>query len=384
VNSTVIFESSLDGHRVRYVQILVQHLVSRGEKPTVVLPVDARDSPEFRGALAVYADRVFFQFVIPRHPTRGLANMWARWNALYLAVKTYAPNNVLVPTADILVQGAFLFRFVWWRSEIRRVRFTYVVLRLRFGYKLFGIRDLASRIATFIALRCAPSSEIYSIDSGPVRALERFCFFPPAVKYLPDPLLFTGENFDHAHSKILLDLPTDALVIGCVGALDERKGVDLLIDAFLHLDDSARIVLALIGRPSAALKNILKDADTRLSPGKQIILREAYLSEVELARYIAAFDLFAALYFSHLGPSSFVLMCASAGTPVISSHDGWIGRTVVEHDLGWRCEDASPDSILATLVVAVMSLRMPVRTPSTPSWLSDHSVDHFCVALCKG
>lgn len=373
-NRVIVFESSLEGHRVRYIEHIVEAWRGHRDDLVVVLRDDARESREFQELLARHEPRVRFHFTIPAHGSRGWRSALQRLTALVAALRKIGPGDVIVPTADGLAQAMVLLHAWAWCGAVRESRLQVIMLRLHFGYKVRSVKDALAQMASGAALVCSPIARIWSIDCFSIQALRRVgpFFANERLRYLPDPIE-AHRLCDPSEAKRLLNLPAKARVISCIGMLDERKGVWELVTAFKRVagKDAVLLLAGLARGPLAQTLPAIVDDPA-------IVWFNRYFDESDMARYLSATDIMAVLYREHLGPSSMVLYAAQVGCQVIASEEGWIGRIVNERQLGWTCRVDDGPSIEAALAAALAAEN--VRSPA-PAWLAAHDATAFAKAL---
>ncbi len=166
------------------------------------------------------------------------------------------------------------------------------------------------------------------------------------------------EAFDtsvvHRRPAFLDALDPSRRVLLCIGALDSRKGVGVVLDAVGRLPHTlhARVALVLAGRFEASERADYLDAIDRLrrETSLQVLVEDRYLDEAEIQPTIEAADLVLVPYQRHVGSSGILIRAAVAGRPVLASDYGLVGAHVRRHRLGATVDAASPDALAAALV----------------------------------
>jgi glycosyltransferase involved in cell wall biosynthesis len=138
-----------------------------------------------------------------------------------------------------------------------------------------------------------------AISPALARAYEAAGLPPSKLRLIPQGV--DAERFRPAHDKgalrHALDLPTDGPLIVFVGSLIERKGIDVLLDAWSRIHARfADATLALVGRDTfddnAAASDFLRAQLERLpAEAKRRVVRAGVQDAVE--RWLAAADVFA-------------------------------------------------------------------------------------------
>jgi glycosyltransferase involved in cell wall biosynthesis len=145
---------------------------------------------------------------------------------------------------------------------------------------------------------------------------------------IADPVPDRAFAGDHDRARFELGLSRGP-VVACVGALDGRKRLDLLVAALMEADAAAWTLLV-VGAPDPATTSLLRGpAVDALRRHGRFVEQLGYVSETDLDRAVAACDVVAALYDSPF--SSGVLLRAidrdrralvSAGSPYAGAASG--------------------------------------------------------------
>jgi len=130
---------------------------------------------------------------------------------------------------------------------------------------------------------------------------------------------------------------------GCViwGALDRRKGVDLLARALTLRPTDVRVVLA--GLPDEDFRlELERDIELMRGNGVDVDLRAYWHSELDGLKALAGANCAVLSYRAHSGMSRVLLEACAMGTPVIADSYGLMGHLVRAHhlDLTVDCRDA--------------------------------------------
>lgn len=361
---------------MRYVRYILEELLARSENVVVILPQDAMNSVEYFEALHCYSAQATFEFSIPPHPSKGWGNLYIRWRSLLGGILKYRPEIALVPTADGLAQALGLAWFWLWKPAVRSCSVRCVLLRFRFGVVGRDLRDRVRQLLSLMLLSASPWQRFFSIDQRPVQSLKNLYIRFPRIDYLPDPIDKVNP-VTQADACRLLGLDPRVCYIGCAGILEERKGVDLLVAAYLRVASGSEVHLLLAGEATPKISEILREACAR---EKKIIWINRRLSEDELSLFMLAMNTICLLYIKHLGLSSFVLRAAACGRFVLGCREGWIGATIRAHQLGWTCEPEMAGDLEAALRQVLLSAKQGASFPPT-EWLKDHSPSNFTEKL---
>jgi len=147
-----------------------------------------------------------------------------------------------------------------------------------------------------------------------------------------------------------LGIAAEALVILVLGAIDERKGADVLINC-LSADATLNAYNVLIaGRITERVRNYLSSAGPRaLRAQGRLFMIDRFLEERELTDCLHGADVVWLAYKKHAYMSGVLVLAGIAGLPVISATTGEIGRFVRSHESGVCVDVTRADDIAAGL-----------------------------------
>ncbi|MEM9109527.1 MAG: glycosyltransferase [Planctomycetota bacterium] len=223
----------------------------------------------------------------------------------------------------------------------------------------------------------------YPGDESFGKRIKRYLFKRMCIKGIFDRLLLDDEylyDFSHCFAQRsktrcelavnpveLFDISRDAAradlkiesgrrVISLSGMIDERKGADRLVRAFVEASRGPDngTVLVLAGPHKPIIRSLLQDPMVRpFVESKRIYSLDRLLDERDMFRVAAASDLVTAPYPNHSGRSSIVLWAAAAGRPVLGTDRGCIARIIEGERLGWTCNVLDNSEFSHHLVEAI-------------------------------
>jgi glycosyltransferase involved in cell wall biosynthesis len=195
-------------------------------------------------------------------------------------------------------------------------------------------------------------------------------------RLMPDPVE-TPTLFDRRSARNKLGIPTDGIVVGCVGTLDERKGVHLAIDAFqiAHLPRDAHLLL--VGQCTPAIKTAVAKLSARPEFVGRVHLRDEWVREDTMMAAIEAMDLVIAAYPGHVGSASVVLRVMAGQRPVLGSATPWMVRHLVGYRAGWLADVENIESFASDLVRAISNASSWRPSPRVPQLLAFDSPGNF-------
>lgn len=134
------------------------------------------------------------------------------------------------------------------------------------------------------------------------------------VKRIGDPNDCTAHGSERARWRSELDLPADALLVGVFGFVSERRNAPMILEAIRSEGLDALLVIA--GSLTPEVRAWVDGLD---EPGRsRLLVRDAYLDNPTLDRYIAAMDA-VPLLLTNNGPSGIMGKAESAGVPVVTA-----------------------------------------------------------------
>lgn len=331
-----ILEREYSGHRLTVVRVLLEALIELDQQQclssiTLATTEEAVNSSEFDEQLTSLRDYFTVEYLPPRiQSTFALAIAWQKlWNYLCL-VNSGRYDHGYVPYGDGLIQLLALCRLSplrWWANVSIPVET--ILMRGTFAYP--ESRPW-TRLIAMLSLHYAPFFRIHLIDPLAHRFVrQRHPEHPSSVVLLPDPISET-QKLEKVLARRELKLPLQGRLLGCVGMIDERKGVDRLIHAFMTADLKPDDRLLLAGRQNETLRAII---NTLNDP--RILTVNRYLTEDELSLAINSLDLVVTPYPAFIGSASIVIRAAAAGRPSLSSNTGWTGYVIPTFELGQTC-----------------------------------------------
>ncbi len=182
-----------------------------------------------------------------------------------------------------------------------------------------------------------------AVEGGPLRNVTHRCSVIPNGIDL-SPYAGLADTADRAEIRRELDLPSEAVVIGCVGLLWQAKGQEYLIRALRDIRSGERpVVLLLVGSGSdeQALRACAKE--TGVSERVRFL---GWRSDVP--RLLQALDLYVQPSLSE-GFGLAVVEAAAAGLPIVASRVGGIPEIITHEYSGLLAPPGSPPALAAAI-----------------------------------
>jgi len=378
----LVFETSADGHRFPYLRLLLPSLADVADTVTLALPAKTVDTDAYRTQIAPLSDRITIDATMPWSAGRALSGSFHKPALVHQWTRKHNTDHLIVPHADGLAQALGARRGLRPCPWANGVSAEALVMRGAFAYpESSRVRRLKHRLSWKLVQR-SPFDILHHLD--PI-VFEHIRSQPGQSRWslLPDPVQ-TPRPSDAWSARSLLGLPQDGRLISLVGAIDGRKGADVLIRAFIHagLGDDHRLLLAGKVRPS--IQQLLHTHAADALARGQIIVMDRFISDEELDAANVAADVVAAPYPAHIGSASSVIRAAAAHRPVLGSDYGWIGWTVRKFGLGTVVDVNNVDAFADALRQALDSAPAFEPSPAARAFVRFHSPENFAASWTAG
>ena len=311
----------------------------------------------------------------PRQTQGRLNSLWEELKDLRSLAGERPWNRIVLPAGDGLLQMLGLAA----QGGVRIFRPGQVVealaIRGSIAYPASQLRRLKHK-ASLLLLHKADVAVRHHLD--PVFMDWLRVQPPPRPKWhlMPDPVEIP-QPLDRRTARGQLGLPPDGAVVGCVGVLDERKGVHLLADAFGAARLPRDVHLLLVGMCTPGVRAAV--ARLRRLPGfaDRIHVFDEWVTDETMMRAIAAMDLVVTAYPGHVGSASIVLRVMAAERPVLGSSTPWIARHVSQYGAGWVSDVENREVFASHLALAVGRASSWRPSPRVRELLEFNSPENF-------
>jgi glycosyltransferase involved in cell wall biosynthesis len=199
------------------------------------------------------------------------------------------------------------------------------------------------------------------LNSGQIQNL--FCLVHALVPYMEAqktqtrivPICDPVKQFEVANPEIVefrkkFKIPTDKKIFLNFGYLDDRKGMEVFIDACATLtqNELAKICLLLAGPVPEYYEKII-EAKLAQVPKLEVIRCYGYLPAREVQICFEISDVVLILYQDFLNMSSVLIRAAMANKPTFATRTGMIGAMVSNNKLGVTVDATSVSEVLNEL-----------------------------------
>lgn len=350
----VLFDLHADGHHIKYVRYVAQHLLEEGNKVAFVTMRRARSIDLLLGDLPLLRIEYLGTHEgkgLVRDLIRMLVEMWRVLGRCYSFADAWDATHVCLMMLDHSEPVVLLRTLSWrrrkWRlagflvwpymgrsrsgrgSLIKRVyrRFRRDVLRVMLRWRLIDGVFVTAEWTRQSCLRRRGQDR--RVKSG--------------ITVVPEPCDPVEIVPTMIEARKCLSLPMNRCMILFFGGLRWDKGIDILLDALNGLEENVVLVIA-------GPADYLTEADINKRRGglrgpADLIARIGYITPEDERLYYAAADAVILPYrHAFRGTSGVLQTAASFGKPLIASDVGEVGRLVRENGLGIVVE---PESLLA-------------------------------------
>jgi glycosyltransferase involved in cell wall biosynthesis len=296
------------------------------------VPTKAEQTDQAKVKLAKVDPEIDLQFAM------DLPVLYKRWQnarfegeALVEQLDRFDPELLVLPSADFVLNSLLINR------PLRRLlaklhNADFVVHNFHQAYPTVGPGDAYRRFLDRLSVERSRSVRLHAVDPyATTPRARRLSFLPRKILPLPHPY---ERMVPHAReeARAMLGLPQADRLIGAIGDLGVRKGIDLLVDSFAQLrrDDLKLVLLGVLTKP---IRDQLATHPELIDRG-QIILRDEFMSDEVFHASFYALDAIWAGYPRQLGIASMLLFAADALCPVIASNFGCVSWMTEEYGLG--------------------------------------------------
>ena len=226
------------------------------------------------------------------------------------------------------------------------------------------------------------------LKSGQIQNL--FCLVHALVPYMKGqktqtqiiPICDPIKQFEISKSEIAefknkFKVPTDKQIFLNFGYLDDRKGMEVFIDACatLPIEALAKICLLLAGPVPEYYEKII-EAKLAQVPELEVIRCYGYLPAREVQICFEISDVVLILYQDFLNMSSVLIRAAMANKPTFATQTGMIGELVSKHNVGVTV-DATSVSEVANELKAIINNGISYSEDNLKQLAEENSLNSF-------
>ncbi|MGA0556228.1 glycosyltransferase [Larkinella sp. VNQ87] len=385
----LLFDSIIDGHHADYLTHLIRYWVQNRLAGELIVVTQQSFQACFDELTTGQPGGRNVRFVpLPPadidavHGALMLTRSFKEWNLVLRYIGQHQPAHVLLMYFD-------LFQLATWLGRSAPCAVSGIYFRPDFHYKrnpgfkaqLNGFRK---KVTLKGALRKSSLANVFCLDHSAVEGLRQLA---PAAKVWPlaDPV----ESYSITPAEVQQlrhDLQIDAnrRVFLLFGYLDDRKGIEPLLDALKELPKPQQqaVCLVLVGPIQPDYKQKIEQKITDVGGEVQIVRVYQEIKGRQIQLYFELADYALALYQRHVGMASVVVRAAVSRKPVLASDYGYLGHLVQTEHLGVVADTTSPAAIRAMLE-RVLTTEIPYSKTNLQK-LADHNSDvYFAETIFK-
>jgi glycosyltransferase involved in cell wall biosynthesis len=376
----VIYEPDHRGHHFVFLSHVLPEISDLAGDVTLATTPTAARSEQFQLHLGSIADRFVVDTSIgEKSPASGLNLSWQRFKQLRNVARRLRPDHLYVPYGEGIVQAVGLAALAGRRPWSRATEAE--VLLMRGGYQ-YPVENFRRRILNRVGPRTIALgswTRVHHLNPDDLAVLKRYDSNGPGrFRLMPDPVE-PPSGATKSELRRRLGIPEAGRYVGCAGGIDRRKGMHLLIRAFLEcrsqLRPDDRLLLA--GPIEPEIRTILEQEAADALAAGQISLIDRPLTATEVGLALEAMNLVVTPYPAHAHSASVVIRAAAGGVPVLGSAIGWMQRTIREFQLGATCSVRDRDAFRAELLRGLEGSEAFQLTAAAQRFVTYHGVANF-------
>lgn len=359
----LILEAALTGHHAGYLERITAAYIEAGHSVTAtVLQRDATHSAinrlkaRFSGAFSLLPlDDTKYGAAL--HSCLGETgrelSLRRMFGQVYRVVNQDKPvDYVFLPYLDYCLYAVGLLG-----SPFGRTQWGGICMRPSFHYGHYGVIAPKPKLANvkrslFLKLlRSKTLKSVYTIDELLHRFVaERHSQWSRHLQYVPDPAELKGSH-TYESARHALNIPDDAVVVLVYGAIDERKGLDVLIEAIGSPAVQKSLHLLVAGQQTAGIQPLMKSTQVRalMREGRCHVINR-FVDTLEEQQVFAASDIVWLGYRNHYSMSGVLVLAALSEKVLLGTHDGLIGWYIKEKQLGYLIDINNVSSVRSELI----------------------------------
>ena len=358
----LIFEPQFKGHNLCHVARLVRELADLPCELHVATSIHAAEADEFQLHLGDQQDRfetlALEGFQTDRLGGRVQTNGVRGWRSAYGGLKTaidrLRPDHVYVLYGNHLARiAASPFGLT---ASLRRAGAEAETLLIggKYCYPQSGFANRLRQRLILKAVSLGPWRTVFHFDDLAIAELQNHGRrVRELFRLAPDPHGALPPR-DRATAREAVGLPVEGRLLGVVGLIEPRKGIDHLATALRDAGDRLRPDdrLVLMGRFDPDIWSLLNSKHADLLASGRVLTTDRLLTNEEMTDAVSSLDVVSAFYPHHRYTSSVLATAAMLERPVLGARVGWIGRMTEQFDLGVTCDPAAPAEIADRMVDA--------------------------------
>ncbi|RRA99104.1 glycosyltransferase [Larkinella rosea] len=352
----LLFDTIIDGHHADYLTHLITYWIAhRLEGELIVVTQQAFQkqydalTKQKPGAANVRFVSISSSDIETVHGASMATRSFKEWNLMLKYIETHQPDHVLLMYFD-------LFMLASWLGRSAPCAVSGIYFRPDFHYKVRpGIKARLNGARKKITLNGALNgrglTNLFCLDHSAVDGLRQLS---PHVKIWPlaDPVeSYAIQPAEGEELRIKLQIEPNRRILLLFGHLDDRKGIEPLLEAMKRLsaEQKNRLCLVLAGPIQPDFQQLIERKMAEVGDEVQIVRSFKEIKGREIQVHFELSDYVLALYQHHIGMASVVVRAAVSRKPVLASDFGYLGQLVQTEQLGAVTDATSPDAIRSLL-----------------------------------
>jgi glycosyltransferase involved in cell wall biosynthesis len=374
-----VYEPDHRGHHYAYLAHVLPAISELVDHVTLVTTPTGANSPQFQLHLSKYADRFQVDASIDERESVGKLRYSVRgFQQIRDLASRLTPDHLYVPYGDGLAQAIGLARLSGQRAWSQKTEAEVLLMRGGYRYPAENIRRRCTNFVGPRAVTAGPWTRIHHLNPDDLAVLKRLSGERDKYRLMPDPVQ-PPPTENKSELRRQLGIPTTGRYVGCAGGIDRRKGIHLLVRAFVAIRGSLRADdrLLLAGPMDETVRTIVaNEASEALAEGRIVVI-DRPLSATEVVAALAAMDLVATPYPAHPHSASIVIQAAACGRPVLGSSIGWMLRTIRDFGLGATCNVCDHDELCTSLSSSLDASETFRPSEAAHRFVAFHGVENF-------
>lgn len=383
----LLFDTIIDGHHADYLTHLINYWVRNQLAGELIVITQQSFQPCFQDLISQQpgAENVRFVPISPAdieavHGASMLTRSFKEWNLVIKYIHQYQPTHALLMYFDI-------FQLATWLGRSAPCPISGIYFRPDFHYKLnpgfkARLNGFRKKVTLKGVLRQRSLANVFCLDHSAVEGLRQLS---PAVKIWPlaDPVAsYEITPAEVAQLRADLHIKPNRQILLLFGHLDERKGIEPLLEAVKEMPNEQQNALCLVlaGPIQPDFREQIERELAEVGAQVQLVrvFREIKGREIQVFFELADYAL--ALYQRHVGMASVVVRAAVSGKPLLASDYGYLGHLVQAEQLGAVADTTSPAAIRA-LLERVLTEKIPYSVANLQKLAARNSDVYFAETI---
>jgi glycosyltransferase involved in cell wall biosynthesis len=359
----LLIEPSAEGHHMAlYATHIIHEAQRRGWQTSLLTTSHAQQHPAFaslldqcQSALQLYE----IPCVIQPRETRGAFSLLMAQHRFFKALKrscvihrdALSRHMVYMVNLDHCDKAMAL-----WGSPFGIAPFCGMQMRVKFHHCQAGLRSSVpwkEHVFAVLFRRLARLKQLRLITVLDETLLEYYQNTDPAVsaklRLIPE-IGFLSTQTNRVEARRTLGMTEDKRLLLVYGSIDERKGIERLLQAMANTRFPRNISVIIAGRfKDTGLKLLENPTLQELRQAGRLDIMNRFIPASEEEILFRAADAVWLGYEGHHGSSGVLFQAAAAGVPLIACTTGLIGRWTRQYQIGETIDAGDPKRVMAAL-----------------------------------